>query len=187
MKKGEFPSNETADTSEIQRLPEATFTLLSDSCEVYQIEKKNSVFTDCVFKIQNCAPEIEGLTGIRFGLGAAIEGGVTVKLELIEDSEVLIGYMNAGGVEWLQVPDLETNTHADDRGGLAVVYANAIKAEGCPPINVHAFRYEKGTHEIYLGTGAYVIAGIIPEKTKLIPRNADLAGEGFDTLDWLYE
>ena len=67
--------------------------------------------------------------------------------------------MNAKGVEWLQVPDLETNTHADDRGGLAVVYGSAIYAEGCPLINVHAFRYEKGTHEIYMGTGGYTIVG----------------------------
>lgn len=187
LQKGILPGNDDKGTDELTALSEAKFKLLSDNCEVYTNQKGNSVFKDCECKIQNCAPELDGITGIRFGLGEAIESGVTVKLELEEDSQVLIGYMNAKGVEWLQLPDLETNTHADDRGGLTVVYANAMKAESCPPINIHAYQYKKGTFEIYFGTGAYVIAGIIPASAKLQPRNADLAGEGLDTLDWLYE
>jgi hypothetical protein len=154
---------------------------------VYTVKKGESIFTDAACKIQNCAPEILGLTGIRFGLGEAIANGVTVRVELKEASYVLIGYINSKGVEWLQVPDLETNTHADDRGGLAVIYANAIKAEGCEPVHIHAFLYEKGTHDIYLGTGGYVIAGVIPATKKLEARNAGLEGEGLETLDWLYE
>ncbi len=95
--------------------------------------------------------------------------------------------MNAKAVEWLQLPDLETNTHADDRGGLAVVYESAIKAESCPPINIHAYRYEKGEHEIYFGTGGFVIAGVVSADTALHSRNANLGGEGLETLDWFYE
>jgi len=187
LENGILPGNKEEDTASITALTEAPFTLLSPTCETYSLEKKNSVFTDCDFKIQNLAPEITGLTGVRLGLGEAIEKGVTVRIELSEDSQILIGYMKAKGVEWLQVPDLETNTHADERGGLSAVYANALKAEGCPPIDIHAFQYEKGSHEIYLGTGAFVIAGVIPKAVKLVPRNAGLAGEGLDTLDWLYE
>ena len=138
-------------------------------------------------KIKNLAGELAGLTGVRMGLGAAIEEGVSIRFTLPQDSYVLVGYMNARGVEWLQLPDLETNTHADDRGGLAVVYANAIKAEGCPVINIHAYRYEAGTHELFFGTGAYLIAGGVSQDTVLTPRDAALGGEGLDTLDWLYE
>ncbi|WP_343084163.1 hypothetical protein [Blautia producta] len=169
-------------------LKPAPYTLLgSESCETYELKKGESVFSDCSCKIINLAPELTNLTGVRMGLGAAIEEGVTVKLALPQDSYVLVGYMNAKGVEWLQLPDLETNTHADDRGGLTVVYANAMKAEACPPINIHAYRYEKGTHEIYFGTGAFLIAGVIASDTLMKPRNANLAGEGLETLDWLYE
>lgn len=186
LKLGILPGN-NAEEKNIERLPEAEFTLLSKNSEIYTLKKGESIFKDAACKIQNCAPEILGLTGIRFGLGDAISNGVTVTIELKENSYVLIGYINSKGVEWLQVPDLETNTHADDRGGLSVVYANAVKAEGCEPVNIHAFLYEKGTHDIYFGTGGYVIAGVIPAAKKPVPRNAGLEGEGLETLDWLYE
>lgn len=187
LQKGILPSDHTQDVA-AEPLQPAPYHLLGDgSCETYEIKKSDSVFSDCSCKILNLAPELTNLTGVRMGLGAAIEEGVTVKLELPQDSYVLVGYMNAKGVEWLQLPDLETNTHADDRGGLTVVYANAIKAEACPAINIHAYRYEKGIHEIYFGTGAFMIAGVIDVNTEIKPRNANLGGEGLDTLDWLYE
>lgn len=187
LQQGSLPTDHAKEVT-AEPLKPAPYTLLkSESCETYELKKGESVFSDCSCKIINLAPELANLTGVRMGLGAAIEEGVTVKLELPQDSYVLVGYMNAKGVEWLQLPDLETNTHADDRGGLTVVYANAMKAEACPPINIHAYRYEKGTHEIYFGTGAFLIAGVIASDTVMKPRNANLAGEGLETLDWLYE
>lgn len=187
LQQGILPTDHAKEVT-AEPLKPAPYTLLkSESCETYELKKGESVFSDCSCKIINLAPELANLTGVRMGLGAAIEEGVTVKLELPQDSYVLVGYMNAKGVEWLQLPDLETNTHADDRGGLTVVYANAVKAEACPPINIHAYRYEKGTHEIYFGTGAFLIAGVIASDTVMKPRNANLAGEGLETLDWLYE
>lgn len=187
LQQGILPTDHAKEVTAEPLIP-APYTLLkSESCETYDLKKGESVFSDCSCKIINLAPELASLTGVRMGLGAAIEEGVTVKMELPQDSYVLVGYMNAKGVEWLQLPDLETNTHADDRGGLTVVYANAIKAEACPPINIHAYRYEKGTHEIYFGTGAFLIAGVIASDTVMKRRNANLAGEGLETLDWLYE
>lgn len=187
LQQGSLPTDHAKEVT-AEPLKPAPYTLLKyESCETYELKKGESVFSDCSCKIINLAPELANLTGVRMGLGAAIEEGVTVKLELPQDSYVLVGYMNAKGVEWLQLPDLETNTHADDRGGLTVVYANAMKAEACPPINIHAYRYEKGTHEIYFGTGAFLIAGVIASDTVMKPRNANLAGEGLETLDWLYE
>lgn len=187
LQQGILPTDHAKEVT-AEPLKPAPYTLLeSESCETYELKKGESVFSDCSCKIINLAPELAKLTGVRMGLGAAIEEGVTVKLALPQDSYVLVGYMNAKGVEWLQLPDLETNTHADDRGGLTVVYANAMKAEACPPINIHAYRYEKGSHEIYFGTGAFLIAGVIASDTVMKPRNANLAGEGLETLDWLYE
>lgn len=186
MKKGMYPKEEEPD-EQIEALKGCSFKLLSENCETYTVEKGESVFTDYASPIQSTAPEIAGLTGIRFGLGESIESGVTVKVELSQDSLILVGYMSAKGVEWLQVPDLETNTHADDRGGLAVVYGSAVYAEGCPLINVHAFRYEKGTHEIYMGTGGYTIVGIVPADAPVKKRNAGLSDNSLDKLDWMYE
>lgn len=186
MKNGIFPKEEVPDEN-IEPLEGAEFTLLSEDCETFIVQKGETVFTDYITPIQSLIPEITGLTGIRFGFGDSINKGASIKVKLEEDSLILIGYMKAKGVEWLQIPDLETNTHADDRGGLAVVYGSAVYAEGCPLIDVHAYRYEKGTHEIYMGTGGYSILGIIPKDSKLNVRNAGLSDNSLDRLDWLYE
>lgn len=187
LQQGIFPGDEAEEECEVQAIPQAPFTLLSEDCKLYTVEKGSCVFTDMQSPIVTLAPELKGLTGISFGLGQAITEGVSVRLELPQDSQILVAYMNARGVEWLQVPDLETNTHADDRGGLAVVFANAMQAEGCPDMNIHVFQYEKGVHEIYMGTGGYTIVGVAPAGVKIQGRNAGLSGETLDKLDWLYE
>ncbi|MGI5898525.1 MAG: hypothetical protein ACOX8S_01205 [Christensenellales bacterium] len=167
-------------------LKAAPFKLLSGG-ETYAFSANQSVFTDSENKIKEFAPELKNLTGIRFNLGNAIADGVTIDIECEEDCYVLIGYMNARAIQWLQVPELETNTHADDRGGLAVLYQNAVKVEGAPSVNIHAFKYEKGRHSIYMGTGGFIVAGVVSAKEKLSARNAQLVGESLDSLDWLYE
>lgn len=187
MKRGVFPSVPSAAGSEARTLPQADFILLSDDCERYEIQKHASLFTDRSVPIQETIPEIRGLTGIRFSSEEAVNRGVGVELELKEDSRILIAYMKARDIHWLQVPELETDTHADDRGGLAPVFQNAMAANGCPPIDIHAFRYEKGRHELYFGTGAYAVVGVIPQKVKLVAKNAEGVGKSLETLDWLYE
>jgi len=174
------------ETEEIIPLTGAGFELTGGNGELYTLKKGEQIFTDSLIKIQNITPELDGLTGIRFGMGDAISQGAAVKIKLHQDSKILIGYFQAAGVEWLQVPDLETNTHADDRGGLRVVYSNAIKAEGCPVVNIHSFNYEKGEYELYFGTGSFVIVGVVGADEKLTSRDAGMDGEALDTLDWLY-
>lgn len=166
---------------------ESEFELLSTDCETYRVEKGQFSFTENQYKIEKCAEELQGLTGIRFDVGTALTKGQTIKINLKEDSIILIGYFNSRGLAWLQVPDLETNTHADDRGGLSPVILNAIKVAGCPMVNIHAFHYEAGTHEIYMGTGGFMIAGVIKEGSKLVERNAQMTGEALENLDWMYE
>lgn len=187
MKAGKYPCDSEGEEEEVPPLPEAPFHLLEGSCSTYTVQKGEMIFTDMTSPVTNVASELKGLTGIRFGLGEAIGEGVTVRVEFPQDCQLLLAYMNAKGVEWLQVPDLETNTHADDRGGLNAVFVNALQAEGCPDMNIHVFQYEKGIHEIYMGTGGYTIVGVVPAGVQIRPRNAGLSGETLDKLDWLYE
>lgn len=187
MRQGIYKQNQIEKNQPLKALENAKFTLISDDCFTYEVEKGTQIFNDMQSNIKTYAPELSGLKGIGFSLGKAITDGMNIKIELEEDSKILLAYMNAKGLEWLQVPDLETNTHADDRGGLNVVIANAMQAEGCPDMNIHAFSYEKGVHEIYMGTGGFTIVGIIPKSTLLQSRNAGLFGETIEKLDWLYE
>ena len=100
---------------------------------------------------------------------------------------IFIGYFKAPGPQWNQVPTLETNTQADDRGGLMPVIKSAMKVTSTPPVDIHAFRYEKGRHQIFLGTGSFLIVGVVPMDQPIAARNAQMEKENLQSLDWLYE
>ena len=120
-------------------------------------------------------------------MGEAIVTGVKLKISLARRSRILIGYIDDGGVEWLAPPSLETDTHAEDRGGYAPVLIHGAKAKGLKALNVHALLYGPGEVELDFGTGAYVLVGVIPDSVPLIPRDAGLDAESLTTLEWLYE
>ncbi len=186
LKTGWLPGNAAQDTAFLP-LPSASYEAVSPGAETYPLEKDANLFTDAPFAIADLAPELTGLTGTRFGLGHAIEVGTELTLRFPADCKLLLGYFAASGVEWLKPPELETNTHADARGGLSPVITNAIRAKGCPGAHIHVLRYEKGEHTLSLGTGGYLVLGAVPTDCEVTQRNAGLAGEGLDTLDWLYE
>ena len=83
------------------------------------------------------------------------------------------------------MPDLETNTHADDRGGLTPVLTTALTVDWHPDVDVHAFRYEPGRHLFSPGAGAYVILGVVAADQEFTGRSVRPADEGADTFDWL--
>ncbi|MCR2045797.1 hypothetical protein NSB25_00655 [Acetatifactor muris] len=186
LKEGRYRPGKQSEAGILPLRP-APFRLLSDNAHTFVMTSGSSISCDRVRKLQQLVPELQGLTGIAVDFEKAFEGNLSVTVELSEDSFILIGYMRDKSIQWLQLPDLETNTHADDRGGLAVLYRGAVVAEGCPVADIHAYRYEAGEHTLYFGTGAYLIAGIIPADTVLQPREADYDGKVADTLDWLYE
>jgi hypothetical protein len=173
---------------EIHRYDEAPFTLLSEGCEAYTIASGEKIFTDTNHSIKEAAPELAGLRGIRFSFAGAINGTAEIKIEFKEDSRLLVGYVKQQKktVEWLSAPELETNTHADEQGGLNPVLTSAIRVSGCPQLNIHAPRYPKGIYTLSLGTGGFILAGVIRE-CELTPRDAGLEGESLDTLEWLFE
>ena len=183
--KGNPPSYGDTDTH-IHPLSSARFSVHSEDCEEFDVVTGELIFTDRNWQIRDLAEELVGLTGIRINLGKAIDTGVQVCFELEQDSLVLIGYMQSKGIQWLQVPELETNTHADEHVGMEPVLRNALKADGCPPINVHALRYEKGSHTFFGGTGGFCICGIIPADMPLKPRDAGKNRDDLRLLDWMY-
>ncbi len=181
---GIFP--EPPSPGDAEKLPEAPYELISGG-EKFVFAPGRQLFTDKDSPIELCASELNGLAGVRMGMGEAIVTGVKLKLRLSRRSRVLIGYVDDRGVEWLAPPSLETDTHADDRGGYAPVLIHAAKAKGIKALNVHAFLYDAGDVELDFGTGAFVLAGVIPDDAPLPPRDAGLDAESLSTLDWLYE
>jgi hypothetical protein len=184
MEKGVFPKPPSP--GDAVRYDEAPFEVLSGG-EKYCFAPGESAFTDKDSPLELCASELSGLTGIRFGMGEAIVSGITLRLRLQEPARILIGYFDDKGVEWLSPPCLETDTHADDRGGYATLLTHAVKIKGVKSVNVHAFTYEAGEHTIRFATGAFIVAGVIPLSETVLPRDAGLDAESLNCMDWLYD
>lgn len=192
-KNGIFPVANT-ENEKVIPLKNALFENLSQECEEYTVENGQTVFTDASTRIEEMAGELKGLRGLRFSKNDAVADGMTLRLKLEEDAKILIGYFQVKpnepqkyAKEWLKPETLETNTFADERGGLMPVIKNAVKIQGLPLVNVHAFLYEKGVHEIYMGTGAFLMLGAVPAAQDIQVRNAEMERESLESLDWLYE
>ncbi|MEV5072505.1 hypothetical protein MRBLMI12_004166 [Microbacterium sp. LMI12-1-1.1] len=163
------------------------YTLLSDDGELFAVRPGASVFADADSNLRELAPELDGLTGVRVGRDAAFQGQVALTLRLDEPGHVLIGYFQSADPVWLQVPDLEVDTHADARGGLEPVLRAAAAVDFLPSVNVHAFAFEAGEHVLAPGAGAYVVLGVVRAGEQFTGRT--VLGESDDalSLDWLYE
>jgi len=148
--------------------PAAEFTLLTEGMETYTVEIGAKVFTDQNFVINDVAPYLIGLIGIRFSRLAANTEVISIDLEVSQPLKVLVGYFQAKDKCWLQVPALEHVSHANDRGGHAAILEDVVDisvgCNGLPKVNLHAFRYKAGKQTLeMIGTGSYVILGVVPD------------------------
>lgn len=187
LDRGELPAALRAADGRPEPYRPAAFDLHTASAETFTVRRGESVFADSDGNIRQLAEELDGLRGIRIPRRAGYTGEVPLELTLPEPATILVGYFDDPEPVWLQVPNLETDTHADARGGLEPVLRNGIRVDFLPPINVHASRYEAGRHTLSLGRGAYVVAGVVAACQPLPPRQVVHAETTADTMDWLYE
>jgi hypothetical protein len=169
-------ANAPIDVSKIKPWPAAPFQLLGTNAETYTVRPGAKPFTDRYYKIRQLAPELRGLTGIRFSHEAAKTGHYQpVEIETKEPVRVLVGYFKNPRPIWLPVPKLETDARADDRGGVAPLIENAALIDNCPNVEVHAFRYGAGRHKLdFGGAGSFVILGVVPQTAELKDRDAGI-------------
>jgi hypothetical protein len=154
----------------------AAFKLISTNAEIYQVAVGAHAFSDRDFEIQALAPELNGLTGIRFSHNNAKKGRLgSIEFEASVPVEVLVGYFNSSDRTWLQVPQLENDATADERGGVDTILQNAVTISGCPNVDIHAFRFDAGPQKLEFPTrGSFVILGIVPQSESLEKRDAHL-------------
>ena len=173
LKKPKPSGSEAAPTA---AWPTAKFTLTSTNAETYEVKPGARPFADRKYTLNELAPELNGLIGIRFSHEEAKNGRYApVEFAVTEPVRVLIGYFQNERDLWLQVPNLDFASHADERGGIDVVLRNAAAIDECPNVNVHAFRYEPGRHKLELiGKGSFVVLGVVPQSVELKKRDAKL-------------
>jgi hypothetical protein len=167
------------DEANIKPWPAAAFKLISTNAETYEVKAGARPFLDRGYTIRELAPELSGLTGIRFSHDAAKSGRYQpVEFEATEPVQVLVGYFNSPKDIWLQVPNLDFAAQADDRGGIEAVIRNAVDIAQCPAVDVHAFRYDAGRQKLELiGKGSFVILGVVPLSAKLEKRDAKVGAK----------
>ncbi|WP_232821724.1 beta-N-acetylhexosaminidase family protein [Desertihabitans aurantiacus] len=188
LDRGELPPALTTGGEEVGPFRPVEFTLASDGgAEVVELTPGVAAFTDVDAPVRRLAPELHGLRGVRLPKRVAAHQQVTVELTLPRPAHVLVGYFRDPDPVWAQVPDLETDTHADERGGLEPVLREAIAVEYQPKVDVHAFRHPAGTATVELGRGAYLVAGVVEADQRFTGRTASPDDDRTDTLDWLYE
>jgi hypothetical protein len=160
---------QVADERSIKHWPSASFKLLGGGAERYEVAVGAVMFTDRHTVIESLAPELLGLTGIRF----ASDSKQPIEFEADEPVHVLIGYFRSSEKTWRKPPSLETDAVAAEHGGTEPVIQNAATISDAPPLDVHAMQYDKGRHTLDVrGEGTYVILGVVPQSVKLTKRDA---------------
>lgn len=153
--------------------------------EAFDLIAGQSVFADRSVLIERIAPELAGVSASRISFEASSTAQVALEVDLPEAGHLLIGYLKSPDPEWLQVPDLEVNTHADDQGGLDPVLKSGIEVS-IPAarsdetrrlwVDVHAFRFPAGRHTFTPGPGAYLVLGAVVSDQEFSGRDAGEEG-----------
>ncbi|HEY9291828.1 MAG TPA: hypothetical protein VIP98_11160, partial [Microlunatus sp.] len=163
------------------------FTLTGGDAELFTVKAGASVFADADGNLRRVAPEVDGLQGARINKADGFSGSVPVTITLSQPAQILIGYFRDDAAVWVQPPDLETDTHADDRGGLDPILRRGLEIDFHPHVDIHALRYEPGTHVLDVGRGAYLIVGVVAADQAFTGRTAGESDDLAQGLDWLFE
>ncbi len=161
--------------------PSVPVKLAGEAGEVYSVAAGAKLYTDQPFTMEQIAPELRGLTGIRISQTAAAKDGVRVQFELPEAAQVLVGFFRS---------EKKGAAAAPPKDEWEAVLRNGIAVNGQPGFVVWSHALPKGRNELDFGRGAYVVLGFIKREAQPEPRmvffsQADARRR--PDLDWLFE
>ena len=174
-------SGTSAQSLERAPFPAVPVKLLGDAGELFPVAAGAKLYTDQAFAMEQVAPELRGLTGIRIAQGAATKDGVRLQFELPEAAQVLVGFFRS---------EKKGAAAAPPKDEWEAVLRNGIEVNGQPGFVVWSHALPKGRSELDFGRGGYVVLGFIKREAQPEPRmvfysQAD-ARRRVD-LDWLFE
>jgi len=144
-------------------------------------------YSDSSVVVRRVAAPLRGLKGIRQSVTGQRARGTMVEFECSEPVDLLIGFFNKKGSDYLQPPQLETDASANDLGQAEPRIANAVVVDGMPSVNVHAWSFSAGKHRLELGKGFCLVLGFARPMTQIRTYDAGLNEPGKKDLDWLFE
>ena len=153
-----------------------------------------SLFSDTILPVMALAPELKGLQGSVLSFEDIRRNGTVLRFKSDVPVKVVVGYFRTQRAAFrtdsvfLRPPELETNAGADDRGQSDVSISNAIVLKGMPPVEVHTYRFQAGSHELRLEPGVSLLLGFTKGDIRLPVYDAGLmADDRLRNIDWLFE
>ncbi|NGO37808.1 hypothetical protein G4L39_00095 [Limisphaera ngatamarikiensis] len=153
----------------------ASVRVWSDWAETYEVVPGAQPFRDRGYRLVELAPELHGLTGIRFSHEEAKNGRYRpVEFEVEEAVYVLLGLFRDERDIWLQPPNVDAAAHWAEQGGSEPILRGAARVEQCPLVDVYALRYPAGRHRLEVpGSGSFVVLGVVPASETLRRRDLE--------------
>jgi hypothetical protein len=145
------------------------------------------VFADTNLVVKASAGSLQKLNAVRLSSMELFRSGTTIKFTTKENVSLLIGYFVSKDKKYLQAPELETNATANEYGQAEIKIANALIIDGTPAVNVHAYSFGPGTHQISLGKGICLVLGFVKGDQAIPVYDAALNDPDSKNVDWLFE
>lgn len=155
--------------------PAAQVRVMGPGAETYEVRPGARPFRDRSYRLVELAPELHGLTGIRFSHEEAKNGRYRpVEFEVDEPVYVMLGLFRDERAIWLQPPNVDAAAHWAEQGSPEPVLRNAARVEQCPVVDVYARRYPAGRNRLEVpGPGSFVVLGVVPASATLTPRDVE--------------
>ena len=164
------------------------------SGERYSLKEGVKIFSDTSFIMRNSANELKGVHGLQFSFKQQMKQGTELSFSSDKPVKVLVGFFKTQRAAFttdtifLKEPELETNASADDYGQAEIKISNAVVIEGMPPVNIHAYNFKAGAHQLKLGKGVCLILGFVDGQQVIPVYDAMLMSDPKNkNLDWLFE
>lgn len=160
----------------------------------FVIDSLAVVFPDTTATVLKYAPELKGLEGVSLDRRKQIREGTEIRFSSTSPVKLLVGYFKPVKAAfttdsiYLKPPELETNASANEYGQSEIKIANAVVIKGFPPLNVHSYSFDAGSHVLKLAKGVCLILGFVEGRETIPLYDAGLTETGATKeIDWLFE
>jgi hypothetical protein len=134
-----------------------------------------NVFSSGKNNIVKLAPELTGLTGVRFPVakGGLFEA-ISFTLRFVSNTRLLVGLFR-DSARREDTRTLASIKFEKGKPDLQPILVSAITITGMPSIDVYAIQFAKGSHTVQADAGKpWIFVGAISARQKLIARNVEL-------------
>jgi hypothetical protein len=161
--------------------PAVPVKVLGTQGAAFEVRSGARIYSDQNSQMDQIAPELLGLTGIRISNAQATRAGVHVEFELPEPAQVLVGFFRS---------EKKGAAAAPPKDEWEPILRNAVVVKDHPRLTVWSHALPAGRNEIDFGQGAFVVLGFISKNAQPQPRMVFFPNDlqsGRPDLDWLFE